>query len=1433
MFKATSAILSLLVVACVCVSAQRLVVLLAAGGVRRRFLRCAAPALLVLLGCGVSWASFSLTFQGLVRTLNTGGSITLSSPAGIVVDTAGNVYIVDTGNSRIVGVNAQGVASAVTITGLSPALSSPSGIAIDGSGNLYVADTGNNRVVEITAAGAGSVISTGSVTLGSPKGVALDQSGDLFIADTTNNRIVEVTSGGSAAVLAITVSSGSSTLSGPLGMAVGVTGKLYIADPGNNRVVTVAAGSTTGVVASILGGVTLSIPEAVAVDRMGNVFIADAFNNRIVEIDTSSNGTVLYTNSVTLNLPAAVTLDVFGTVYIADTQDNQVLVVDPPVNADLVAGDATYSLNKTAVGFGHLQLGSSTPVTLTLPFTTGSTALGSVQVLTAGVPSLDFIAVPGGSCSSSAGSLGCSGDTCNGSTGPSSYCSVEIAFLPTAPGLRMGSVVLYDGATPPNAILTVPLYGWGDAPVAALSPNIGSVISTGGVTLSNPIQMALDGAGNMYVANYGASNVMRIPAGGGAATVVALGTPASIPLNEVTGVAMDGAGNLFISDHLNSRILVVTPGGVVSVLSITGLSPVLGYPVELAFDAAGNLYIPDFSNGRIVRVSTLVVAGSTSSGLGVAIGTGSFSFTDSTLTGMTVDAQGNIYAAARTDNSSSIIKVTAAGVASELSLPGITPPLSNPQGVAVDAMGNVYVVDSANSRIVRLTTAGVASALSISGLSSPSTLSGEGFGVTLDPSGNLYIPDFGNNRIVFVNVSGSALAFPSTGVGSTSSPQIATVTNLGDLPLVIAAVPTYTLNFSEDTGDENLCALSTSLVAGTNCDVAVEFTPQSVGSLSAGIIVTNNSLNLTATTQTVAVSGTGLSVADTTAVTVSTSPTGAAIGQPLTVTAVVTDTTTGRTATIPTGGVTFMDTLGSTTVSLNGGAAVTLNGMGRAVLPAATLSGAGLHTITANYVGVASAFLASSNTTTLTVAKDAATIAGPVTQPVQITNGQAGTVPITAAGPYSVVAAPSGSLSYSVLNSGNVSVASGTATLTAGETSSTATVPLASSLASGSYTVSLTYAGDTNYAAVSTAVIIPIVVGAAVPTIVWNAPAGGIIYGSTLTGILDASAVSGSTSVAGTFTYTATLAGGSPVAVTDSTALAAGSYTLMATFTPSDTSTYASTSGSTSLIVAKATPALALTSSGAAVGAGTAVTFTATVSSSAGTPGGAVSFYAGTTLLGSGTFALGVATYTTTDLPVGALSITAVYGGNSNFLTITSSALTETVMTAFTVTAPTTPVAVVPGGSVTVNITVPPLGGAFNGIVTLSASGLPTGATVVFNPPTVMPGTAGAPTVMTIQLAGLAAGVPTRDTPGHHQGFPVTPFALGFVLFGGALGRKRIPKAMVLVLALASLGITASLLTGCGGGFANSPTQPGNYTVTVIGTSGSFQASTMVTLVVQ
>ena len=333
---------------------------------RSRRLKAALVLSLLLCIMQHAHASPSWMFGGLVQTLNTGGSITLNSPSAMVVDPAGDVFVADTGNHQIVEVNAYGAPSVLTINGLSPALVSPTGIAIDGSGNLYItdADPSNSRVVKVTSSGTGSVISTGAVTLSSPKGVALDQSGDIFIADTGHNQIVEVPSGGTASVLTITGLTSPTTLNTPMGLAVDTAGNLYIADSVNNRVVMVATGGTVGSVVST-GELdpALITPSSVAVDRAGNIYIASTGSNNIAEVDTSHTGTWLFTSSLymetfSLSGPLGVALDVFGTVYVADSGagagHDRVLIVD---RATYWPSD-TSSLNGSAVGFGHVQLGA-------------------------------------------------------------------------------------------------------------------------------------------------------------------------------------------------------------------------------------------------------------------------------------------------------------------------------------------------------------------------------------------------------------------------------------------------------------------------------------------------------------------------------------------------------------------------------------------------------------------------------------------------------------------------------------------------------------------------------------------------------------------------------------------------------------------------------------------------------------------------------------------------------------------------------------------------------------------------------------------------------------------------------------------------------------------------------------------------------------------
>src|SRR6202521_60404 len=247
---------------------------------------------------------------------------------------------------------------------------------------------------------------------------------------------------------------------------------------------------------------------------------------------------------------------------------------------------------------------------------------------------------------------------------------------------------------------------------------------------------------------------------------------------------------------------------------------------------------------------------------------------------------------------------------------------------------------------------------------------------------------------------------------------------------------------------------------------------------------------------------------------------------------------------------------------------------------------------------------------------------------------------------------------------------------------------------------------------------------------------------------------------------------------------------------------------------------------------GQSVTFTATVTPApTGAPAGTVSFYGGTILLGTGTVNnAGVATFTTTSLAPGSYSITAAYSGNAGFGTSTSTVLGFTVRTAatYTVTAPPTPFTVTRGGSVNLNISLLPVGGAYNSLVTMTASGLPAGATATFNPPAATPGGVGATTVMTIQTSVQSASIPGKS----NRQFPVAPLSLAAGICFFARKRKRLAKSLSILLALATLAGGTLMLTSCSG-FAAKGAQSQSYVVTVTGTSGSLHASAMGTLIVR
>jgi len=779
----------------------------------------------VILGVSLpASASFAVLFNGVLNTLPTGGTI-LSQPGGVVADFYGNVYIADTANGRLVKQAADGTTSVLAISGLSTALSSPRELALDSAGNLYIADTANSRIVKVDSAGSGSVVNTGALTLASPKGVAIDPSGNIFISDSGNSRIVEVTTGGTASVFTIT---GLGTpLASQSAIAIDPYGNVFVADTGNDRVVKI---SKTGVGAalSLALSAPLTGPSGVAVGNNGVLYIADtsttpsghATPGRVVIVDSQGNARELLNATPVFNSPTGIAVSSTGILYLADSGSN---VVD--------------SIQVNSVNFGRTPLGVA-GASIVLPFAvSGSVTLTSVSATTSGAPNLDF-------------TIG-SGSTCAASTTNTS-CTVDVTFTPSAPGLRKGAVVLAFtiGGTPGS--FTVPIAGVADASVATVSPAVASVFNIGSATLSSPFQTAIDGAYNIYVASYSGNKVTRVPAGGGSGTTVNTG---SYTLSLPTGVALDGAGNLFIADYGNSRIVEVAADGTASLFTISGLSQAISQPTALAFDGAGNLYIADYGRSRIVEVSP--------SGQGTVLAVGSFTFTSASVTGMAVDAIGNVYIADR--SAPKIVKVDPLGKATQIT-PASVGALSGPQGVAVDGSGNLYIMDSGNRRIIQITTSGTTSVMAFAG----ATLGSLIFGITSGPVGNILIADWSNNRLVKIDVSQSALTFASTpaGVTSSDSPKTVTVTNNGVLDLTFPVLgsgnnPAISSGFS--AGNASTCPQLTqassspgTLPAGNQCTLALSFMPPSGGAISGTLVLTDNSLNTTASayaTQTVSLSG--------------------------------------------------------------------------------------------------------------------------------------------------------------------------------------------------------------------------------------------------------------------------------------------------------------------------------------------------------------------------------------------------------------------------------------------------------------------------------------------------------------------------------------------------------------------------------------------------
>ena len=292
-------------------------------------------------------------------------SAQLCGPAGLAVDSSGNLYIADTQNARVRELSTGGNISTVagngtagfagdgsSATASSTELNAPSALAFDSHGNLYIADTGNYVIREV----AGSTINTvaGKNSLGAgfggdlgpataaqlnnPSGVAVDSSGNIYIADPNNNEVRVVCE--NQTPIACT-----STAFGSVTFAAG-----YINTFAGDQVS--GAGDTGD--NGLSTGALLNNPEGVAMDGSGNLYIADTDNNAIRKVTPAGTITTVAGNGnplggysgdgglatqAELNGPKSVAADGNGNLYIADTYNSVIRLVEPNGIITTIAGN--------------------------------------------------------------------------------------------------------------------------------------------------------------------------------------------------------------------------------------------------------------------------------------------------------------------------------------------------------------------------------------------------------------------------------------------------------------------------------------------------------------------------------------------------------------------------------------------------------------------------------------------------------------------------------------------------------------------------------------------------------------------------------------------------------------------------------------------------------------------------------------------------------------------------------------------------------------------------------------------------------------------------------------------------------------------------------------------------------------------------------------
>lgn len=593
----------------------------------------------------------------------------------------------------------------------------PSAVAIDSAGHAYVADSFNNTIRRIAPSGAVSTLAGLAGQVGSsdgqgtdarfadPIGVAADGQGNVYVADTMNQTIRQIS---------------------PAGLVRTLAGRAGV------------AGSADG-----LGEeARFSLPTGLAADAAGNLYVADTSNHTIRKITPAGLVSTLAGRAGTagsvdgfgadarFNRPGGVAIDSAGNLYVADSGNHTIRKISPSGLVGTVAG-ATASPG-SADGLGAAARFNQ-------PRGVVADGTGNVYVADTSNHTIRRITAAG-LVSTLAGRAGAPGSADGDGAGARFFEPWSVAID------GLGNIYVADSAN--DTVRRITAAGTVSTPAGAAETH-GSADGPGAeARFWSPRGIARDSIGNTYVADYFNNTVRRITADGAVRTLAgapglagyADGTGTEARFDQPSGVAADRAGNVYLADARNNRIRKVSPTGAVSTVAGTGdLGSADGdgavatfalcfhpsgapqalscAPTSLATDSAGNVYVADTFNHTIRRITPTGVV-STFAGAAGSIGSADGPAALARFwepQGIAVDGTGNVYVADTGNHS--IRRITAAGLVSSLAGSpgargnadgnGADARFDTPRGLATDDSGNVYVADDRNNTIRRISPAGV------------------------------------------------------------------------------------------------------------------------------------------------------------------------------------------------------------------------------------------------------------------------------------------------------------------------------------------------------------------------------------------------------------------------------------------------------------------------------------------------------------------------------------------------------------------------------------------------------------------------------------------------------------------------------------------------------------------------------------------------------